>query len=367
MLSLHFEHYVFLRIFEQKTTSVFCQIALPNICAFAQRGRIGIMNRKLLIWLLILVVAFSSVGCGSKSTNSTAAFSEQYSLSEPNVAVEQADKESEYGGTASETNNLAEKKDASGQSLANMSSLSQKIIFSGQVNLQTLNFEKTKTDLYQYITSIGGFTQNSSVQGGGIGYSGLKSAEYVFRIPKAKYNQSLIDLRKFGTVVLEQSSGEDVTEQYFDTEARLKSLKIQQERLQELLKKAVKMEDILKIEKELQVTLYEIENYTGTLRKWDSLVEYSTLSVNISEVEQIKPITPKEKDGFFQRIAFSFKNSLVGMGEFLQDLVVALAAALPVIIPLGLIGYLIYRVMRKKIRKIEKNDNNEKIKKDTEE
>lgn len=321
------------------------------------------MVRKLLIWFVILVVSFSAVGCGSKSSDSTAAFNEQYSLSESNGEVERADTAADNAETVSKTNSTADKKDERGQNLANMS-IGQKIIFSGQVNMETLNFEKTKTDLCQYIAAIGGFTQNSSVKGGGIGYAGIKSAEYVFRVPKAKYNQSLIDLRKFGTVVSEQSSGEDVTEQYFDTEARLKSLKIQQDRLYELLKKAVKMEDILKIEKELQTTLYEIENYTGTLRKWDSLVEYSTLMVNISEVEQIKPVIPKEKDGFFQRIAFSFKSSLIGVGEFLQDFVVDLAGALPVIIPLGLICYLVFKVARKKIRKLEKKEIIEKDKKE---
>ncbi len=321
------------------------------------------MVRKLVIWLVILVVSFSAVGCGSKPSDSTAAFNEQLSFSESKGEVERADYAADNAGTVSKTNKTVDKKDESGQSLANMSS-GQKIIFSGQVKLETLNFDKTKTDLCQYISSIGGFIQNSSIQGGGIGYAGIKSAEYVFRVPKAKYNQSLIDLKKFGTVVSEQSSGEDVTEQYFDTEARLKSLKIQQERLHELLKKAVKMEDILIIEKELQTTLYEIENYTGTLRKWDSLVEYSTLMVNISEVEKIKPVTPKEKDGFFQRIAFSFKNSLKGVGEFLQDFVVALAAALPVIIPVGLIFYLVFKVVKKKIRKLEKKEISERGKKE---
>lgn len=324
------------------------------------------MKRKLFMWLVILAVSVSAVGCGSKYSDSTAAHKEEIALTF-NESIygeaEHANKGADYSETESKSSNTADKKDESGQSLANMSS-GQKIIFSGQVNLETLDFEKTKTDLCQYIASIGGFIQNSSVQGGGIGYAGSKSAEYVFRVPKAKYNQSLIDLKKFGTVVLEQSRGEDVTEQYFDTEARLKSLKIQQERLHTLLSKADKMEDILKIEKELQITLYEIENYTGTLRKWDSLVEYSTLMVKISEVEQIKPVTPKEKDGFFQRIAFSFKNSLIGVGEFLQDFVIALAAALPVIIPLGLICYLVFKIMKKKIQKLRKKEISDKDKKE---
>jgi len=327
------------------------------------------LYKKLIVWLLILVIATSMVGCGSVNTSQSVS-ADQANFGGNGIVT--TSKEEREAGNADKTETRSavpstsvssEVKSNSTQKLGlmNNADVSQKIIFTGQVNFQTLDFEKTRTNLHDYITSIGGFAQNSTVQGGGIGYEGLMSAEYIFRIPKAKYSQAFIDLRKFGTVVFEQSRGEDVTDQYFDTGARLKSLKIQQERLQALLQKAVKMEDILKIEKELQTTLYEIENYTGTLKKWDSLVEYSTLIVNISEVEQIKPSTPKEKDGFFSRIAFGFKNSVIGLWEFLQDFIVFIAAALPVIIPLGLIGYLVYIVIRKKVKKVKVDDKKDEI------
>jgi hypothetical protein len=324
------------------------------------------LYKKLFGWLLILVITISMVGCGSsKSTdNATSAAPARDAVSltysEPiNGDEELADKSdasiagSSPASSKTSSNASGEVKSNSTQKegLVNNVNVSQKLIFTGQVNFETLNFEKTRTNLCDYISSIGGYQQNSSIKGGGIGYEGVKSAEYVFRIPKTNYIQAFTDLRKFGTVVFEQSSGEDVTDQYFDTEARLKSLKIQYERLEALLQKAVKMEDILKIEKELQTTLYDIENYTGTLKKWDSLVEYSTLKVNINEVEQIKPTIPKEKDGFFSRIAFGFKNSVIELWEFLQNFIVFVAAALPVIIPLGLICYLLYRLVRKKIKK----------------
>ncbi len=311
------------------------------------------MYKKLFIWLLILVLSTSIVGCGSTKTSDSAAFAQESAAVGNNGIVNTNEGEVSKSGAKQSSADSSEAKTNStnSQGLVNNTNVSQKIIFTGQVNYETLDFEKTRTKLCEYITSIGGFIQNSSVQSGRIGYGGLKSAEYVFRIPKEKYSQSFIDMREFGTVVLEQSNGEDVTDQYFDTEARLKSLKIQQERLQALLQRADKMEDILKIEKELQTVLYEIENYTGTIKKWDSLVEYSTLTVNINEVQQIKPVTPKEKDGFFSRIAFGFKNSLTGVGEFLQNFIIFIASALPIILPLGLIGLLIYRVVRKKIKK----------------
>jgi len=235
--------------------------------------------------------------------------------------------------------------------LFNSENINHKIIYTGQVDLETLDFDKSRTELCDYMSSIGAYQQSSSVSGGRIGYKGLKSAQYVFRVPKAKFKQSLNDISKFGTVVHEQSDGQDVTEQYFDTEARLKSLRIQQERLLELLKKAEKVEDILKIEKELQTTNYEIENLTGTLKKWDSLVEYSTLTVNLNEVEQITPVQPKHNDGLLYRISSGFKNSVLGLWNFIQDAIVVLVAAVPILLPPGAIGYLIYRLIRRKITK----------------
>ncbi len=333
------------------------------------------MKRAWVLCILALVLLISFAGCGSTSDESSApsmaahkSVSVTYgnALSKGDIALSQRAGGSEVmkeeasvedGAKENQKDNSDITTQNSGIKSSNSVNISQKIIFTGQVDLETLEFDKARTELCDYMVSIGAYQQSSSVNEGRIGYKGLKSAQYVFRVPKAKYDQSFIDLRNFGTVVLEQSNGEDVTDQYFDTEARLKSLRIQQERLLELLKKAVKMEDILKIEKELQTTNYEIENLTGTLKKWDSLVEYSTLTVNLNEVEQIRPVQPKENENLLYRISSGFKNSVIDLWDFIQDTIVALAAAIPVLLPLGAIGYLIYRFIRRKISKAEKKSD----------
>lgn len=324
------------------------------------------MRRKIFLWLFIVAISISMIGCGSAKSSETAAMADSvapgmaYSGGAPsgnggNDVKVTYSSSVENGNSStvltSQKNNESEQQKGadSGSTVSNLNA-GQKIIFTGQIEFETLDFEKTTSELSQYIISVGGYQQSSSINGGRIGYTGLRSAQYVFRIPKTKYNQAFVDMKKFGTVVFEQSSGEDKTDRYFDTEARLKSLQVQHERLLALLQKADKMEDILKIEKELQTTLYEIENYTGTLKKWDSLVEYSTLSVNVREVAEIKPEV-KESDGLFKRIVVGFKNSISGVWEFIQNSLVFIAAALPVILPVGVIGYVIYRIIRKRMKK----------------
>jgi hypothetical protein len=304
------------------------------------------MGRKTIIWGLVLLLSISLSGCGSKSASTNMAT--QDAIGAYSVASEA---KSENGTENVPTEQLkktdADKPASNGAGTAMNNTMGQKVIFTGQINLQTKDFEKSKTDLFNYINSIGGYTQNSSVNGGGIDYQGLKSGEFVFRIPKTSFSQSMESIKKFGTVVSEQSNGEDITDKYFDTEARLKSLKIQEERLLALLQKATEMEDILKIEKELQATRYEIENYTGTIKKWDSLIDYSTITVNITEVSQIKPGEPTAKSGLLSRIAFGFKNSVMGLWNFTQDFIVFVVAAIPVLIPLALLAYIAYRIYRK--------------------
>lgn len=331
--------------------------------------------KKLFVWTLIFVFAASMAACGSSKSESTATtqnsasavYNDNGNVNRDNSehagngAIAANSDKTEFG-TENEAENEVKKDSQQNKALITSTNVNQKIIFTGQVSMETLNFEKTRTDLCNYINNVGGFAQNSSFQGGRLGGEGLRSAEYVFRIPKAKFNEAFVDFRKFGTVVSEQLNGEDVTNQYIDTEARLKSLKIQQERLEELLKKAVKMEDIISLEKELQSTIYEIENYTGSIKKWDSLVEYSTLTVRLNEVQQISKEAPKEQDGFLSRIGFSFKNSAEGLWDFIKEVAVFIAAALPIAIPVLLIFYLVYRFFVKRLpqkQKITKDSKND--------
>ena len=305
------------------------------------------MKRKLSFIVLVCLLAMIISGCGSSASD---------------TAVSQAYK-AEYGGPAensttasyeiveelSDVKATSNAADSAGAGVAY--NIGQKVIFTGTISIESLDFEKSRKEIFDYIDSIGGFVQNSSIHGGGINYKGLKSGEFVFRIPKQKYNGVFTDMGKFGTIVSQQSSGEDITERYFDNEARVKSLTIQEERLLELLKKATKMDDIISLEKELQRVRYDIENLTGTLKKWDGLVEYSTITVDLREVEQIKTPEPQKKNGLLSRMSYGFKNSANGMWELAQGLLVFMVASIPVLVPIGAFALIVFLIVRRSIRK----------------
>jgi hypothetical protein len=137
---------------------------------------------------------------------------------------------------------------------------------------------------------------------------------------------------------------EDVTAEYVDITARLKSKKEVEKRYLELLQKAVKVSDILEVEEQLNTIREEIEAKEGQLKYLNDQVDYSTINLSF---HQDFEYTPTDRPGFFGRIGTAFGNGWNNFLSFLIDLI----HAWPVLI--GIFGgiYLLYRFIKKRFKK----------------
>ncbi len=236
-----------------------------------------------------------------------------------------------------------------------------KIIMTGDITLETLKFEETIDKITDYIESKGGYIESSNILRNSMsGYDGtnrsdgsensLRTATYTFRIPQIKYSKAFKDFKSFGNITSEQSVGEDITDQYFDTQAHLKTLRVQEQRVLALLSKAGKMSDILTIEKQLQSLRYKIESYTGTIRKWNSLINFATINITVDEVEEIKTVSPTANNGLFSRIAYGFTDSVKQLWVLVQNVIVVFVIVLPYLAVTGAI-LLIVLYFRKRMNK----------------
>ena len=225
-----------------------------------------------------------------------------------------------------------------------------KIIQTGIISMESVKFDETVSKTVEYVASIGGYAESSTIQGQGIDHGNSvtkRTADYVFRVPSDKYVDFFSKMKGYGVVTTEQSQGQDITDQYFDTDARLKSLNIQEERELVLLQKAIKLSDILELEKELNSVRYQIESYTGTLRKWDSLVSYSTIKVTIREVDESKIVVPTKAEGLWPRMVYGFTDSTKQLVETSQNFVVLIVAMLPFLLVLGVIIVVVIFIRQK--------------------
>ncbi|MBK7147877.1 MAG: DUF4349 domain-containing protein [Bacteroidetes bacterium] len=110
----------------------------------------------------------------------------------------------------------------------------------------------------------------------------------------------------------------DVTAQFVDIEARLKTKKNVEQRYSDLLREAKKIQDILDIEEKLRVIREEIESAEGQLRLLKDQVSYSTISLNLYQKLDYQP----EPDmGFMSHVSEAFVKGWRSMTDLLIGIV----------------------------------------------
>lgn len=300
---------------------------------------------KNIIAILIssVIITIAVVGCGSaKQDTATSENKANMQISEGKGGLSKSN-DNAIKDEVKLDNNL---NDDSGSALEGQG----KIIRNGIIQMETLTFDKTVEYIINKTNSIGAYVQSSNVSGRSIEknvYVESRRGEFILRIPKAKFDSFISDIGNLGSITNQQISTENVTTAYFDTQAHLKSLSIQEERLLELLKKTGELKDIIALEKELTDVRYEIESLTGNLKKWDNLIDFCTLNIQVYEVNEIKesPIS------FGEKIMTGFTSSVKSLIDFSKGFIVVISICLPYLVILSImfliIRYILIRVKRK--------------------
>ena len=234
----------------------------------------------------------------------------------------------------------------------------EKIIYSADATVETTEFDSTLEKVADMIKRYNGWIESSSVNGANYystarGNVSSRSAYYTLRVPSTSFNEIMTGLSTLGNVPYTHTYTENVTSQYYDTQARLTAYQTQEARLLEMMEKAETVEDIITIEEKLTDLRYRIESLQSTLKNWDRQVSYSTLYLSIEEVAEYTPETPVAKPGYGQRLLSALQSSLRGIGEFFSELLIWLVGALPVLIILAAAAaviVLIVRAIRRKRR-----------------
>ena len=193
-----------------------------------------------------------------------------------------------------------------------------KLIRNAYLQFETQDLDVSLTDLEKVVAECNGYPENSEIFSGTNSY---RTASYTVRIPSAKYDdflKAMTGTNEIGQLIRKTENTENVGEQYYDSESRLNTAKIKLERLQELLKKADKMSDILMLEESIAEVESEIESYSGTLKRYDGLIDYATFQIQLNEVVTY---TPTEERGFGTKIADAFRESIENLETNIQNFI----------------------------------------------
>lgn len=229
----------------------------------------------------------------------------------------------------------------------------RKIIKNRTISVETLEYDKFIKDLEVKVTAYGGYIENSTQNGNSYYGNAMRSANYTIRIPSERFDEFTSLIGDMGTVTYSYEYIDDITAKYVDTEARIASLKAEQESFLKLMERAETVEEILQIQSYLTDVNYKIESFTAQLNSYKSLVSYSTLHLDITEVERLTP--PPAKPGVFDRISQNISDNLYDIGEGFKDMFVGVVSSAPYLGIYAVVILIIVLIVKIIIRKVKKS------------
>jgi len=201
------------------------------------------------------------------------------------------------------------------------------IIRTGQAFIEVEKVDPAVLKIRQLAAQVGGYITNSSMSGG---HDQIRQATLELKIPSPKYNDAVESLSTIGKVETVTSNAQDVGEEFVDVTARVTNSKRLEERLISLLaNRTGKLDEVLRVERELARVREEIERYEGRLRYLSTRVAMSTLTITVHEPAPILGNNPGENP-----IAAALRRAWRNFIGLLAGLI----ASLGVVIPLALIG-----------------------------
>ncbi|MCI0614230.1 DUF4349 domain-containing protein [bacterium] len=206
----------------------------------------------------------------------------------------------------------------------------RKIITSGQVAVIVKVYDPFYKSLEQQLQQVGGYVSNlEATRDSG----SVRWATITIRIPPARTNLMVSWLREQGMIQSENIKAEDVSEEYYDIQARLQNAKRLEARLLDMVQKNTgKLADLVLLEEKIGEVRENIEQMEGRIRNMDRLISLATLTLNV----QVQSSTTVASPTFASRALHAWKHSLKSLKEVSQSGLLALIAILPWILPVGL-------------------------------
>ena len=170
----------------------------------------------------------------------------------------------------------------------------RKIIYDAQVDLIVESVDPVAKKVGSLVQEARGYIAEQNVTGSP---GTQRSMRWRFRIPVEQFDSFVDSIVALGELERNNRTSQDVTEQYYDLEARIKNKRVEEQTLNKILQeRSGKLEDVLKIEIELSRVRGEIEQLEGKIRVLENLASLATLTLNVRERDKYAPPPPVVAD-----------------------------------------------------------------------
>jgi prepilin-type N-terminal cleavage/methylation domain-containing protein len=221
----------------------------------------------------------------------------------------------------------------------------RKIIYRAQIELAVEDFAGSNDRVMALIKQFGGYLADSMLTG----TSGeTRRGIWKIRVPVARFEEFVGAAKGLGELITAGTTSQDVSEEYYDVDARIRNKTKEEQRLLALLEERPgDLKDVIAIERELSRVREELERMQGRMRVLSDLTSLTTVQLTITEIRDYQPA---ETPTLATRVRRSFQESveaIVESGEALLVGAVAVAPWLPILMALFVpLYYLVRRVRR---------------------
>jgi hypothetical protein len=169
-----------------------------------------------------------------------------------------------------------------------LSASERKLIQNGALSLIVDRVEDAVTKLSSIAEKLGG--RIDSVNLDNSGGAAKKRATAVMRVPAVNFGSGMEQAKGIALKVLHENiSTEDITEKFIDMQARLKNLRAEETQYLDIMQKAVRIEDVLKVSQRLYMVRQQIEQLQGQMNYLSRQVDMSVITVELSSDPDIEP------------------------------------------------------------------------------
>ena len=296
-------------------------------------------KRKLFAWYgTIFLSGLMLTACGGRSDTYG---SEYAAVNDGGYASSAMEEEAYY--------DEAEEKSTISTSEADIVKSTMMVAKDASLSVDVGNLEEFATSLTGKVEEFGGYFESSSIDNYSSDYQTDRYANFTIRVPAKNLDPFLNYMDGNTSVTSKSVNAEDVSLEYVDTEAKIKSLEKERDNLNRLLDKTDSVSEILEIESKLSEVMYELDSYKSRKRVLKGRVDYSTVNISAHEERNVEhPV----------RMAFeiNFKERAIEGIETAMETFVTLIVAIPTIIIVTAFVLLFLWVIRKVWGKLFKRE-----------
>ena len=290
-------------------------------------------------FLFLILPIFLSVGCNRMGSMSESAGTRKI---QTNTTVNDSSDQKSAAETQNPTTAQVSLKQAD-QSQSMAEAMDRKILRDADLTLEVGAPAEAQRKITSIAESLGGFvvTSESKLRQVGDGKQELE-VNLVVRVPATQFGAALDQIRSTGSrVIQEKITGQDVTEEFIDLEARIKTQKALESQFLEIMKQAHKVEDALEVQRQIAEVRTEIEKLEGRKRFLENRASLSTITVNLQSPTRIVVNT----SGFGRNIREAVADSINVANEIVLFLIRFVIVMIPILLLVILPGCLFARYL----------------------